>query len=176
MNVEDLMTRTVRTSSPDDSLETAARLMWEHDCGCVAVTDDEGRPVAMLTDRDICMAALTQGRTLGQMRVRSAMSGSLHAVGARDGLATAEQLMRDHQVRRLPVVDAAHRLVGLLSMNDIVREAAREQPQRQRAVSSNDLALTLAAVCRPRICLLEDGKQPARPGAARLTRSEAAVL
>jgi len=167
MNVEDLMTSHVKTCGPEDSLETAARLMWENDCGCVPVTDEQGRVLAMLTDRDACMAALTQGRTLGEIRVSTAMSGSLHAVGPHDALARAEQLMQEFQVRRVPVVDRNGHLVGLLSMNDIAREAARERPLRQRSVTSDDVTLTVAAVCRPRVCLVEgDEVKSRRPSAA----------
>jgi CBS domain-containing protein len=174
MNVADLMTRTVRTCGPDDTLEAAAKLMWDNDCGCVPVTDDDGRPLAVLTDRDVCMAALTQGRTLGEMRVRSAMSGSLHAVSASDPLSVAEHVMQQFQVRRLPVVGADARLVGLLSMNDIAREALRERGQRQRSVTSDDVAATLASVCRPRVCLIDDNR-PAKPGVQRAGRTPAAL-
>ena len=175
MNVEELMTRTVRTCGPDDTLETAARLMWEIDCGCVPITDDQGRPVAMLTDRDVCMAALTQGRPLGEMCVKSAMSGSLHVVGVHDSLPVAEQLMQKFQVRRLPVVGLDGRLAGLLSMNDIAREALRERGQRQRVVTSDDVAATLASVCRPRVCVIDDN-QPARPGVRRVATTQAAAV
>jgi len=174
MNVEELMTKTVRTCGPDDTLETAARLMWDNDCGCVPVTDDQGRPLAMLTDRDVCMATLTQGRPLGDIRVQSSMSGSLHSVGVHSSLPAAEQIMQQFQVRRLPVVGVDGRLVGLLSMNDIAREALRERGQRQRAVTSDDVAATLASVCRPRVCLVDDN-QPAQPGVRRVARSKAAV-
>ncbi|HZL99697.1 MAG TPA: CBS domain-containing protein [Planctomycetota bacterium] len=162
MNVEELMTKNVKTCGPEDTLEAAARLMWENDCGCVPVSDEQGQALAMLTDRDICMAALTQGRALGEIRVRSAMSGSLHAVAPHETLGRAEQLMQEFQVRRLPVVDHTGRLMGLLSMNDIAREAARERPLRHKAVTSDDVTLTLASVCRPRVCLVEN--EPARAG------------
>lgn len=176
MNVEELMTRSVKTCGPEDSLESAARLMWENDCGCVPVTDEQGHPLAMLTDRDVCMAALTQGRTLGEIRVKSAMSGTLHAVEPRDSLAKAERTMQEFQVRRLPVVDGESRLQGLLSMNDIAREAARERPQRQRAVTSDDVAATLASVCRPRVCVLAaNGESAARHSALLVAKSDAAA-
>jgi len=177
MNVEELMTKSVKTCGPEDSLESAARLMWENDCGCVPITDEQGHPLAMLTDRDICMAALTQGRTLGEIRVKRAMSGTLHAVDPREPLAKAERMMQEFQVRRLPVVDGEGRLQGLLSMNDIAREAARERPQRQRAVTSDDVAATLASVCRPRVCRIEGASQTAaQPGAGRLLESGAAAV
>ena len=59
--VRDVMTREPRTCRPSDTLNLAAQHMWEGDCGVLPVTDDEGKPIGMLTDRDICMAAYTRG-------------------------------------------------------------------------------------------------------------------
>ncbi len=56
MNVGDLMTRDVKTCRSHDSLDRAARIMWDHDCGCVPVVDANGKAVGMITDRDVCMA------------------------------------------------------------------------------------------------------------------------
>jgi CBS-domain-containing membrane protein len=83
--------------------------------------------------------------------------------------------MQQFQVRRLPVVGADGRLAGLLSMNDIAREALRERGQRQRSVTSDDVAATLASVCRPRVCLIEDD-QPAQPAVGRVARSRTAAV
>ena len=150
MNVEKIMTRSVMTCSPEDTLDRAAGLMWEHDCGCVPVTDADGRVLAMLTDRDVCMAAYTQGRALGEIRVRAAMSESCFAVSPRDPIVAAERVMREHQVRRLPVVSDG-RLVGLVSLTDITCEAARESDNNQSEVTLDEVAVTLSAVCQPRV-------------------------
>ena len=80
----------------------------------------------MLTDRDICMAAYTQGRPLGEMQVSSAMSRQLFSCRPEDSLAKAEEIMRTNRIRRLPVIDADRHLVGILSLDDIAREATRE--------------------------------------------------
>jgi CBS domain-containing protein len=153
MKVEQLMTRTVKACSPDDTLNRAAQLMWEGDCGCLPVvsTDGDGRVIGVITDRDICMAAYTQGRRLSEIPVASAMAREVIACRPSDGVSQAEALMRDHQVRRLPVVDGAGRLVGILSLNDIAREAQREATGAGRKeVTQADVAETLAQVCRPR--------------------------
>jgi CBS domain-containing protein len=64
MEVGQLMTRNPRVCSIDGTLEQAAAIMWESDCGCVPLVDSEGKVTGMITDRDVCMAAYTQGRTL----------------------------------------------------------------------------------------------------------------
>ncbi|MGH7298547.1 MAG: CBS domain-containing protein [Polyangiaceae bacterium] len=145
--VAQVMTREVRTCRPEDSLGHAAQIMWEADCGCVPVVDPEGKPRAMLTDRDVCMAAYTRGVALGQMDVAGAASHRLVTVRESDALATAEQLMREYKIRRLPVVDASGKLAGILSMNDLVRRGYG--PGHSHAVSAEGIVKTLAAVCEP---------------------------
>ena len=121
MRVAEMMTRDVRTCFPTDSLNRAAQIMWEGDCGCVPVVDVQGTVVGIVTDRDVCMAAYTQGRRLAEMTVESAASKNVVTVGEGDSLHRAECLMHDAQVRRLPVLDSQGRLVGLLSISDFAR-------------------------------------------------------
>jgi CBS domain-containing protein len=124
MIVEEYMTTTPRAVNVDECVHRAADLMWHGDFGVVPVVDADNRVVAMLTDRDICMAALTQAQPLREIPVRTAMSRRLFAVHPSDTVAHAEGLMRDHQLRRLPVVDAVGRLVGVVSLADLVRTAS----------------------------------------------------
>lgn len=77
MKVQDIMTADVETCRLDDTLDRPAAIMWERDCGVVPVVDDESRIVGMLTDRDICMAAYTQGRPLPEIRCRPLVRGHL---------------------------------------------------------------------------------------------------
>ena len=124
MKVSDLMTTDVATCSADDSLNRAAQTMWERRCGCVPVVDHDERVVGMVTDRDVCMAAYTQGRRLDDIAVTSAMS---HPARVCPGTATAEEagsLMMAHAVHRLVVVDDDGRLRGVISLDDIARHGA----------------------------------------------------
>jgi CBS domain-containing protein len=151
MHVEKLMKRDVRTCKRDDSLEVPARTMWEHDCGCVPVVDDDGHVVGMLTDRDICMAAYTRGAPLASLRVDGTMATTVYCCSPKDSLVTAEQIMRANQIRRLPVAAADGRLVGILSLNDLARQAASGHGRKAKAdVTPKDVSDTLAAICQPR--------------------------
>jgi CBS domain-containing protein len=125
MKVEQIMNRAVKTCRPQDSLCKAAQMMWEEPCGAVPVVDDHRRPVGFLTDRDVCMAAYTQGRPLGEIRAETAMARNVVSCTAEDELGSAAQLMRQHRTRRLPVVNRDGALVGLLSLDDLACEAAR---------------------------------------------------
>jgi CBS domain-containing protein len=151
MHVENVMTRAVKTCGRDDSLDVAARIMWEHDCGCAPVVDADGRVVGMLTDRDMCMAAYTCGATLASLRVGGAMAATVYCCRPKDSLATAEQMMRAHRIRRLPVTADDGRLVGILSLSDLARETAHERTRKGKAdVTAKDVSDTLAAICGPR--------------------------
>lgn len=150
MNVGQLMTHTVRACSSEDTLNTAAEIMWNSDCGCVPVVDGERRVVGMITDRDVCMAAYTQGGPLRSLRVDSAMAKEIYSCKPDDTLAAAEELMRSKRIRRLPVTDAGGHLVGIVSLNDIACEAEHEHAQAKPEVTTDEVGVTLAAVCRPR--------------------------
>ena len=150
MKVEQVMQRDVKMCRADDTLNTAAHIMWNHDCGCVPVVDRDGHVVGMITDRDICMAAYMRGMPLEAVQVQDAMSHTVSACHPQETVAAAERMMRDNQVHRLPVIDAAGRLVGIVSLNDLAQEAGRDMMTKKRAITFGEVGETLAAVCRPR--------------------------
>lgn len=153
MKVEQLMTRTVQTCRATDGLQRAAQLMWEHDCGVVPVVDagnGTARVVGMITDRDICMAAYTQGRRLEDIPVTSAMSHDVFSCRPTDSLAVALKVMETNRVHRLPVVDRDERVVGILSLADIAREAEYERGQSNAEVSDLAVAEALEAISASR--------------------------
>jgi CBS domain-containing protein len=150
MRVDQLMTRPVITCSPSDTLAKAAQLMWDNDCGAIPVVGDQGRVVAMITDRDICMAAYTQGSPLHSLRVQGAMSQQLFSCHPGDKVEDAEDLMGKQQIRRLPVLDGEGRPVGLLSLADLARESGNGTSSKRDGVAGRELLGTMAAICKPR--------------------------
>lgn len=148
MKVRHLMTSPAATCHPTDALSHAAQIMWECDCGAVPVIDADGKPIAMITDRDICMAAYTQGRALHEATVWSAMSKHVVTCDLDESIATAEALMRGQQIRRLPVVDREGRIAGILSLNDIATHARLGKSAAAHAELGPDaVAATLSAIC-----------------------------
>jgi CBS domain-containing protein len=121
--VLDAMTRSVVTCRAEDSLNRAAQVMWEADCGAVPIVDDHGLLIGMLTDRDICMAAYTRGLPLAELSVSSVMSTALHSCKPGDSLRSLMDAMAKYQVRRVPVVDDHGKLVGIVSLADVARLA-----------------------------------------------------
>jgi CBS domain-containing protein len=144
------MRRRVYACSPEDTLARAAQLMWEKDLGCFVVCGPDRKALAMLTDRDISMAAFMQWKHLAEASVESAMSRHLCACSPDDDLGQAEELMRVNQVRRLPVVDEQGVLIGLLSLGDVARYVRQHSPRGASTDAQQRLAETLAAICEPR--------------------------
>ena len=125
MKVEQIMNRDVKVCYAQDTLNRPAQIMWDEPCGAVPVVDGQYKPVGFLTDRDICMAAYTQGKPLHEVRVETAMARKVVSCRSDDDLSSAAGLMRQNRTRRLPVVDLNGVLVGLLSLDDLACEAAR---------------------------------------------------
>lgn len=144
MKVSKLMHRDVITCRATDFLDVPAQLMWDHDIGGVPVIDDEGHVSGMITDRDICMAALTQGQPPRAIPVALAMSRHVFACTADESIADVERTMRQRQIRRMPVIDGEHRPVGMVTLNDIARAS------QGNGVTASEVASTLAAIGAPR--------------------------
>ena len=151
MKVANLMSKDPKTCGPEDTLDKAAQIFWECDCGIVPVVDEQGRAAGVLTDRDVCMAAYMQGKPLREIPVSTAMSKQVFTCTEDESVSDAAGLMREHQVRRIPVVNGAGgRLVGIVSLNDLALAAAKGSGSKKREVSEKQVAETLVAVCQPR--------------------------
>jgi CBS domain-containing protein len=147
MKAEQLMTRDVLTCSPSDSLEQAARIMWECDVGCLVVTDANRRPVGVITDRDLAMAAYTQGVALRDGSVQNAMAREVITCSASAPVSEVEHKMQVSQVRRVPITDANGKLVGIIALGDIAR-SAQSSPLHLSEIPG--LAKTLAGITERR--------------------------
>src|SRR5215831_11707216 len=93
LKIEALMTQNPKCCVPNDTLNRAAQIMWENDCGSLPVVDERGRPIAMITDRDICFCAYTRGLPLSALHVSIAMSRTVVSCSERESLATVETRM-----------------------------------------------------------------------------------
>jgi CBS domain-containing protein len=116
-----VMTAALRTCGPNDTLSLAAQIMWDEDCGSVPVVDRTGLLIAMLTDRDLCMACYLQGKPIGDISVASVMSRVTYSASQSATLAEVIGLMKTHRVRRVPVTSNTGQLLGLVSVSDLLR-------------------------------------------------------
>jgi len=120
--VHEVMTDRPRCVTAETTVSEAAQLMKRDDVGSLPVLDGE-QLAGMITDRDIVIRAIAEGKDPRGMPVREVASRELVRVNADDDLSSALQLMAAQQVRRLPVVDDDGRLVGILAQADVAREA-----------------------------------------------------
>lgn len=131
MRVADAMTRDVCIASPDQSIIEAAKMMADTDCGVLPVGEND-RLVGMVTDRDIVVRALAQGKT--DTKVRDVMSDDVKYCFEEDDVDDVARNMGDLQIRRLPVLNRDKRLIGIVSLGDITQ--AGETDSAAEALSS----------------------------------------
>jgi len=151
MKVREIMTGNPVACSPGDNLATVAMQMWNWDCGILPVVED-GQVRGVITDRDICMALLFKGAPPSVVTVSQVMSGHLYSCSPDDQVTTALETMHDHQVHRLPVIEDG-RLMGMLSINDLVLEAKAESGPEQRP-TCHQVVDALQGVCAHRQILV----------------------
>jgi CBS domain-containing protein len=141
MKVEDVMTCTPRSCSPDASVAAAARQLWEGDCGILPVVDD-GELVGVVTDRDMYIALATTNERASHVRVGAVATRQVSTCAPGDDVSVALERMKRRRVRRLPVVTASGALVGIVSLTDIVRAAGNS-----RDITSDAIVETIRAIC-----------------------------
>lgn len=143
MEAQEIMTRGPACCTPDHSVQDAARLMQEHDCGCIPVVDDARRLVGVITDRDLACRCLAAG--LGpDTSVAEVMSLSPSCCAPDDDVQLVERIMEERQVRRVPVIDRRGECVGMVSQADVVRAA-----ERSAQVSDREVARMVERVSAP---------------------------
>ena len=123
MKIKDLMTSPVKTCRTTALLGDAARVMLDGRCGCVPIVDRHGKLAGMLTDRDVCRAVTARHQSPWEIPVRDVMSPNVVTVPIDEDVTAALVAMKEHRVRRLPVVDEGGRVKGLISIDDVVRNS-----------------------------------------------------
>ena len=121
MKISEVMTRDVETISPDQSVKEAASFMLSADTGAIPVTDGD-RLIGMITDRDIAVRGVANGRG-PETPVRELMTNEIVAARESDDVDDVAMRMSEAQVRRLPVVDDEQRLCGIVSIGDLTQKA-----------------------------------------------------
>jgi CBS domain-containing protein len=124
--VGDVMHRDARLTNPDDTVQQVARLMRDEDTGALPVGEDD-RLVGIVTDRDVALRLVAEGRDPARTKVREVMTPEIRYVFEDEDLGTVAENMAEQQVRRLPVLNRAKRLVGVISLSDLAREG--RQPE-----------------------------------------------
>jgi CBS domain-containing protein len=136
MRAQELMTENPACVTPDDSVRRAARLMADNDCGALPVVEgrDSSRVVGVITDRDIALRAVAQGKGPDAL-VRELMTPDPSCCSPGASLQDVERVMSDRQVRRVVIVDDAQCCVGIIAQADLARAADRGREVTEREVA-----------------------------------------
>jgi CBS domain-containing protein len=135
MNVGDVMTPDPRSVRPSDTLQAAAQAMDELNVGVLPVCEGD-RLIGMLTDRDIVVRSTAAGQDPRTTTVADAMTASAHSVQEDAPVLEAIGMMKEHQLRRVPVLDANGRLTGIISLGDLADAGTPEAADALEVISS----------------------------------------
>lgn len=124
MKVQEVMSKNVTCCGSDTSLQDVAAMMVDADCGEIPVADERGQLIGVLTDRDITVRTLARGRNPLEMIAADCMTTPAVTVTADMPVKDCCDVMERNQIRRVPVVDATGRCVGIVSLADIARHAS----------------------------------------------------
>jgi CBS domain-containing protein len=129
MNVREIMTPSPASATPDTNLRDVSRMMLENDCGAIPVTEGgaRSRPLGIVTDRDIVVRCVAQGKNPLEARAADVMSGPAVTVDSDEDVDDAAKLMGGKQVRRLVVLDEGGMVCGIVSQADIAMNAAKRE-------------------------------------------------
>ncbi len=144
MKVRDVTARQAVYCGMETNLAQAVQLMWDHGCGFLPVVGDGGNVIGVMTDRDIAIALGTRERRASEVFVRDVMPRSLFTCTSDDDIHTALKTLRGQGIRRLPVIDREGRLVGVLSVDDVVVKA-RAHPLK-KDISYEDIEETCKGI------------------------------
>ncbi|HKK52709.1 MAG TPA: CBS domain-containing protein [Myxococcota bacterium] len=136
MSIESLLSRPVRMLPPDASCHEGAQVLRDEGVGCIVVAEDDGRPLGIVTDRDLVVRAMAAGRDPEKTELRAVMSGEPVFLAHERGIDQVIQTMQLQRVRRVPIVDAEGRLEGVVALDDLLPLLADQLSEMASAVRS----------------------------------------
>lgn len=142
MKAKEIMSRDPQCCTPADTLQSAARMMADFDCGSLPVVQnaDTRELIGVLTDRDIAIRGVAKGKT-PDSKVNDVMTPAPTSCSPEDDVDQVERIMMDRQVRRVPVVDADRRVVGMIAQADLARN--------NRAASDREVGQIVEKISAP---------------------------
>ena len=142
LNVRDVMVANPNFCRPEFNLAEVAAIMWNNRCGALPVVNDAGEVIGMITDRDICIALGTRNLKASDVAVKSVAPSRYFACAPGEDVHSALKTMASQAVRRLPVVDEAGKLAGVLSIDDLIVHS-----RAGSAINFTEIVTTLKAIC-----------------------------
>ena len=137
MQVRDVMTSSSKACTATTNLAEVAGLLWCGGCGALPVVDDEKRVIGIITDRDICISVGTKNRRPSEITAGEVMARNVAVCHPDDEIQLALKTMRSRKVRRLPVVSEDRKLIGTLSVSELLLHARHNDGSRPELSDEN---------------------------------------
>lgn len=134
--VAELSTKAVEVAEPGETVQNAARQMARREIGTLVVVDDLRRPLGIVTDRDLTVRCLAEGRDGRRTRLEQVMSNPVVWIHETAEVSKALDEMTRLRVRRLPVIDDGQRLVGILALDDLIVHSLEADPASPEALQA----------------------------------------
>ena len=150
MKVKDLMTMDPGFMRAGEPLTKAAEIMGQRDCGVVPVVDAEMKVTGMITDRDICRALTSRNKKASEIKAAAIAAADVVSCRPDDKITDVLKKMKKNQLRRLPVTDGDKKLVGIVSIRDIIFASEKKKALRKKAYS------TLLRLAKPSAIVLHE--------------------
>jgi CBS domain-containing protein len=141
MKVSEIMTPNPTCCTPSESVQKVAQCMRDKDCGAIPVVQG-GKVVGIITDRDLALRVLADGMS-ADTKVGDIITRNPQCCNAEDDVQLVQRVMADNQVRRVPVVDASGRCVGIVAQADLALAAEAEK------VSDHEVAIVVERISKP---------------------------
>lgn len=138
MEVKYCMCDKVTSCRPESTVRDCAKLMNEHHVGCIPVCDSNNNIVGLITDRDIVLRTIACDKDTNHTKVSDIMTCGVHCCSPQTEVKEAENLMKENQIRRIPVVEN-NKVVGILTLGDLVNS---------KQVNNQGICDTLECICR----------------------------
>lgn len=137
LKVIDMAVHKVTVITPEKSIRESARQMRVEHVGSLVVVDQDGKPIGMLTDRDITIEGVARGVDVDQTTVRDLMTAPVVTATESEGMVTALARMREFGIRRLPIIDSEGKLVGVVTNSNLIKELSELLDGLVRNISSS---------------------------------------
>lgn len=137
LKVIDMAVHKVAVITREKSIRESARQMRVEHVGSLVVVDQDGKPIGMLTDRDITIEGVARGVDVDQTTVRDLMTAPVVTATESEGMVTALARMREFGIRRLPIIDSEGKLVGVVTNSNLIKELSELLDGLVRNISSS---------------------------------------
>ena len=139
MKISECMSKDVCFVKPDCNIYDAARIMCENHIGCIPVCDEQKSVVGIITDRDILLRVVACNKETKTTPVSEIMTTNVYTCNPEKEITEAQNLMAQNQIRRIPVVDNAKKIVGILTMGDLAKN--------DKKIGQQNVSTTIENIC-----------------------------